>query len=51
VPWMNDAIIDSLVGQAWRDVTGLEASPETALQHLHLQACVEEERVRSERLK
>lgn len=51
VPWMNDSIIDSLVGQAWREVTGLEASPEVALQKLHLQARVEEERVRSERLK
>jgi multiple sugar transport system substrate-binding protein len=51
VPWMSDAIVDSLVGGAWRKVTNLEASPEAALQDLHLQACVEEERVRSERIK
>jgi multiple sugar transport system substrate-binding protein len=50
IPWLNDAIIDSLVNQAWNSVARSQTSIQAAIENLHQQAVVEEQRVRAERL-
>ncbi|HHT26386.1 MAG TPA: extracellular solute-binding protein, partial [Firmicutes bacterium] len=50
IPWLNDAIIDRLVNQAWNSVARSQTSLQAALENLHHQAAIEEQRVRAERL-